>query len=145
MRIIGFFLAVGIVCAVGVIFVRAAAPMKIIPLRVGKTSFSVAVADTPLARMKGLSGHKPLAVHEGMLFIFRTASPYSFWMKGMLFPLDLVWIHKGVVVGITENAQPMRETGYQLYASPAPVTHVLEINAGGARRFGIRIGDRVLF
>lgn len=145
MRIIGFLLAIGIVCAVGVIFVQAAAPIKIIPLRVGKTSFSAAVADTPLARMQGLSGHKPLALYEGMLFIFSTPSRYSFWMKGMLFPLDLVWIHKGVVIGITENARPMRETGYRLYPSPASVTHVLEINAGAARRFGIRIGDKVLF
>lgn len=139
----GFFLAVGIVCAVGIIFVRAAAPMKIIPLRIGKTSFFVEVADTPLARMKGLSGHKPLASREGMLFIFNAPSKYSFWMKGMLFPLDLVWIHEGAVIGITENTRPMSETGYKVYTSRSPVNWVLEVNAGTIKKFGIQVGDAV--
>ena len=143
MRIFGFVLIIIIVFVLGFVFARAATPLKTISLRVGKISFSVEVADTPLARMKGLSGHKPLLAYRGMLFIFNIPSQYSFWMKGMLFPLDFVWIHQGVVVGITEHARPMSETGYRLYAPPAPVTHVLEINAGAARRFGIRIGDAV--
>lgn len=139
-----------IALAAGVIFslkfsFAAAKPSKIVTVTAGKAKFSVEIADTFATRARGLSGHAPLKDDEGMLFIFQTPSSGSFWMHRMLFPLDIVWIAKGKVVGIAANARPMKETGYKLYAPPAPVGLVLEINAGVAKKRGMKIGDAVSY
>ena len=118
-------------------------PLAVKTIRVGKTSFSVEVVGTILSRGKGLSGHAPLGAKQGMLFVFPSPSAGAFWMQGMTFPLDFVWIKNGVVVGVTENARPMSETGYKLYYPPVPVNSVLELNAGSVKKFGIKIGAKV--
>lgn len=128
------------------VFLRAsAAALPVRRFAVGKTVFSVEVADTAVSRMKGLSGHAPLATKAGMLFVFSKPSSGAFWMQGMLFPLDFVWINNGKVVGVTENARPMKETGFTLYPPPQPVDRVLEIQAGAVRKFKIKKGDMVSY
>ena len=117
---------------------------------VGDTSFVVELAVTPAERNLGLSGHPPLADNEGMLFVFENEAKWTFWMKEMLFPLDMLWIDaRCTVVDITENA-PKPEPGQALQDLPRyfPQTlaqYVLEVNAGTAQRTGISIGDQVAF
>ncbi|MBS3903024.1 MAG: DUF192 domain-containing protein, partial [Anaplasmataceae bacterium] len=79
--------------------------------------------------------------------IFPIAGKYSFWMRGMNFPIDMVWIREGKVVGVTADVQP--EPGkavYQLasYPPPEPVDMVLEIKAGEAERTNVKAGDIVV-
>ena len=124
-------------------YAESVRPLPVKTLRVGKSVFKVEVANTFMSRGKGLSGHAPLTANQGMLFVFSSPSAGAFWMQGMTFPLDFVWIKNGVVMGVTENARPMSETGYKLYYPPVPVTNVLEINAGAVKKFGIKIGDKV--
>ena len=99
----------------------------------------VELAVTPAERNQGLSGHPPLADNEGMLFVFENEAKWTFWMKEMLFPLDMLWIDAGcTVVDITENA-PKPEPGQTLGDLPRffPKTlaqYVLEVNAGTAGR-----------
>jgi uncharacterized protein len=124
-------------------YAQATRPLPVKTLRVGKVSFSVEVANTFMSRGKGLSGHTPLGAKQGMLFIFPSPSAGAFWMQGMTFPIDFVWIRKGAVVGVTENAPPMSETGYKLYYPPMPVDRVLELNAGSVKKFGVKIGNKV--
>lgn len=119
--------------------------LPIAAIQVGATPFVVEVASTFMERAQGLSGHVPLGANDGMLFVFPSPSAGAFWMQGMLFPIDFVWIADGRVVGVTEDALPMSETGYQLYYPPAPVDQVLEINAGAVREFGIAAGDAVYY
>ncbi len=114
-------------------------------LTVGKANFRVEVADTPMARVRGLSGRPSLAKSEGLLFIFPFASVQTFWMKGMNFPIDIIWIRNNRVVGWAENALPETDDDYSLYTSPEAVDVVLEINAGQVSEFGINIGDLVNF
>jgi uncharacterized membrane protein (UPF0127 family) len=68
---------------------------------------SVEVADTPAERGRGLSGREMLPENSGMLFVFDTPGRYGFWMYGMKFPLDIIWIDESLrVVYFVENAQP---------------------------------------
>ncbi len=126
-----------------VVYAQAARPLAVQTLRVGGASFSVEIADTFVSRGRGLSGHAPLKAKQGMLFVFPSPSSGAFWMQGMTFPIDFVWIRNGMVMGVTENARPMSETGYRLYYPPMPVDRVLEINAGMVKKFGVKIGDKV--
>jgi uncharacterized membrane protein (UPF0127 family) len=113
--------------------------------QVGDVELFVKYAQTETERAQGLSGHAPLGPREGMLFIFPFASSYGFWMKDMLFDLDMVWIRSGLVVGISEHIPAPRFAGDKLptYYPPEAADMVLEIGSGQARALGIGIGDAV--
>jgi uncharacterized membrane protein (UPF0127 family) len=131
---------------VAVVIIRAVSqrqsPKK--ELTVHNAVFGVDVADTDMSRMLGLSGRKNLGDNEGMLFIFPIPGEYSFWMKGMNFPLDFVWISNGSVIQVNENVPtPTSTLDFKTYSPSAPVDQVLEVNAGTILRTGIQVGDSV--
>ncbi|MEY4722584.1 MAG: hypothetical protein RLZZ324_97, partial [Candidatus Parcubacteria bacterium] len=102
----------------------------------------VEIANTDALREHGLSGHKPLAADEGMFFVFEAPDRYVFWMKEMLFPLDLIWIGDGKIVDITPDvpAPAPGQKDLPLYRPVAPADRVLEVNAGFARAHGLKLG-----
>jgi hypothetical protein len=78
---------------------------------------------------------------RGMLFDFKREEPVSMWMKNTYLPLDMVFIDRtGRVVNVAENAEPLSE---RIIPSGAPAFAVLELNAGTARRIGLKVGDRL--
>ncbi|MBI3972770.1 MAG: DUF192 domain-containing protein [Chloroflexi bacterium] len=107
----------------------------------------VELARTDAQRAKGLGGHAPLGPREGMLFIFERRDIHAFWMKGMTFPLDIMWIDDGKVVHLENDVPPpapgQAEATLPVYAPPVPARYVLEGNAGFARRHGITVGTPV--
>ena len=107
----------------------------------GKT-LTVAVVDTNPARERGLSGTKKITDDQGMLFVFDTEDTYAFWMKDMLFPLDIIWLSSDLhIVYIQKNATP---ASYPTAFTPtAPARYVLEVNAGFSEKNNVHIGDQV--
>src|SRR5437870_2235982 len=69
----------------------------------GGKIFNVAVVETKALQEKGLSGQKDLNSDEGMLFIFNKPDNYGFWMKGMLFPIDILWMDQNWRIIHIEN------------------------------------------
>ncbi len=121
----------------------AAAP-AVPTLTFAHTAVQVLLADTDALREQGLSNHAPLAVDEGMLFLFTTPSRYGFWMKDMLFSLDMIWISADWhVVDITPNLSPA--TYPQVYFPKQNVEYVLEVPAGFAQAHGIVVGASASF
>ena len=110
-------------------------------ITVGQTKFQVEVADTPALQAKGLSGRKALLENQGMLFVFDKPSIPGFWMKDMNFPIDVIWISDGKVVGIQENLVPNDASDRRIYYPSQEITHVLEVAMGVVTKFGIVIGD----
>ena len=68
-------------------------------VQIAGQTIKVEIADTDAKRELGLSGHAPLSDTQGMLFVFDTPGIYSFWMKDMLFPLDIIWLAPSEVEG----------------------------------------------
>ncbi|MDE2686170.1 MAG: DUF192 domain-containing protein [Chloroflexota bacterium] len=119
-------------------------------LTIDDARFSVLIADTPALRSKGLGERDSLAERTGMLFIFETGHASSFWMKGMRFPLDFIWVGEDcTVVDLTENVQHASpdtpSSQLAIYQSAVPAAYTFEINAGEVSDFGIAIGDSVQF
>ncbi len=112
-------------------------------LQVGGQSIVAEVASSPMARIRGLSGHPPLEDGHGMLFIFDVPSIQGFWMKDMNFAIDIIWIENGSVAGVVPNARPDDRAIRPVYYSPVPVQYVLEVPAGTAARFGIVPGTPI--
>ena len=119
-------------------------------MTIGEAAFDAEVAHTPALRTRGLSGRDALAPQTGMLFVFESGRASSFWMKGMRFALDFVWVSSGCeVVGVTVNVPPpasnTADSNLPTYSSPSPAAYVFEINAGELAAHGIAAGDPVRF
>lgn len=106
--------------------------------------FIVEVADTDRLRERGLSGHSPLLENQGMLFVFEKEGKYVFWMKDMLFPIDIIWIDKNFTVNHIET-DLSRETYPKFFYPKDNILYVLEVLAGQASSSKINIGDTVKF
>ena len=117
---------------------------------VGEAVFDMEVAQTPEERGRGLSGRDGLEPGSGMLFVFRSETTTSFWMKGMRFPIDFVWIGAGctvidVTLGASAPPPGTADSALPLYTPSAPILYALEINAGEVAELGIEVGDPVAF
>jgi uncharacterized protein len=111
-------------------------------VQIDSNRIAVAVADTDSEREQGLSGHKPLQENEGMLFLFDMPGQYAFWMKDMLFPIDIIWISKEwIIVDITENLSP--ESYPDTVAPKENAQYVLEVPAGYSASHHVQIGQSV--
>jgi uncharacterized membrane protein (UPF0127 family) len=113
---------------------------------VGDTTLRVEIADTAFLRSRGLSYRDGLRPGTGMLFVFSEPAIRDFWMKGMRFCLDIVWIEDGEIVGAAQNACPepgATDDELTRYESPEPVTYVLEVPAGWLAAHGYGSGTPV--
>ncbi len=107
------------------------------------TMFTVDVVSTTAERNRGLSVRKKIATDEGMLFVFEKSGVYPFWMKGMKFPIDIIWINEELqVVYLKENALP--ESYPEVFTPNILAKYVLEVNAGIIKDKRIKIGDNVI-
>ncbi len=119
-------------------------------ITVGAAPFRVEIARTGDEQARGLGGRPSLAPATGMLFPQSNEAILAFWMKGMLIPLDFVWIDaKCAVADLTTNVPPPRDpnqtSGLPIYSPSRPVMYVLELTAGDVASKNIKIGDKVQF
>lgn len=119
-------------------------------VRIGSAAYVVDLAVKPEERQQGLSGRESLAPDEGMLFVFEEEKPLHFWMKEMLFPLDIIWIDAqcrmvGVAADVPTPPPNAGSDEIPRAQSPSPARYVLEVNAGEAERIGLQAGDPVEF
>jgi uncharacterized protein len=110
-------------------------------------SFKVTVATSQLEREIGLSKTKQLLQDQGMIFLFDKPDYYSFWMKNMKFPIDIIYIKSDTIVTIKENAQPPKSNIESpiIYTPTEPANRVLEISAGLAEKYKFKKGDKVTY
>jgi uncharacterized membrane protein (UPF0127 family) len=103
-------------------------------------SVEVRVADTPEKRRTGLSETATLADGEGMLFVHPDEGRHTYWMRGMSFPLDIVFATAdGEVTTIHHAAKPDELDGYGDF--PGRGTYVLEVPRGYTNTTGLGVGD----
>jgi len=106
----------------------------------------VEIAASDTTRERGLSGRESMEPESGMLFLFAAPDRYVFWMKGMEFPLDAIWMREGEIVDITTGLEPAAEGGAIPFFSPMDkADSVLEVPAGFAARHGLKLGLPVKF
>jgi len=134
------------ILAIAIFFLKES-PRKKSMVTIGKTSFFVEIVTTPEEKVRGLARHKPLLDNEGMFFVFEKGMARAFWMKGMTFPIDIIWIKDNKVSYVVEDApiSSFGQSDYQLpiYTPPKPADYVLEIKAGLTKKNNIKLGDRV--
>lgn len=104
--------------------------------------FEVEMADTSQKRELGLGERPSLCQECGMVFVFPEKGIRSFWMKGMRFPLDIIWFNSadGKIIYLAKN---IPADSQEIFTSSDPTDRVLEINGGLADKYEIQIGDQV--
>lgn len=108
----------------------------------GRVTINVEVARSPQAQTKGLGGRLSLKKGTGMAFPYNGPGLRGIWMKGMLIPIDILWIRGGRIVAIEANVPPPSSNGaLAVFSHVADL--VLEMPAGYAEEMGIRVGQSV--
>lgn len=112
-------------------------------VKIAGQTLKTELALTPDAQNRGLSGRIGLAEDESMLFIFDHPDRYSFWMKDMNFPIDIIWIDKDFkIVFIKKNVMP--ETYPEGFKPTKDALYVLEVVSGFSEKNNLSGGDSVL-
>ena len=100
-------------------------------------------AETVQDRTVGLMFQENLPEKGGMIFDFKKNDIVHMWMRNTVLPLDMIFIGEtGKIVKIAENTKPF---SLDIISSDVPARHVLEVNAGTARKFSIQKGHHVVF
>lgn len=116
-------------------------------IKIANTELRVLVADTYGRRLQGWSNKKDMGRYDGMLFVFPAASKHAMVMRGMRFPLDIIWLNEAMaVVDIAPNLPPeagIAEEQLTVYRPRVTSTLVLEVPAGFMQQTGLKIGDKL--
>lgn len=117
---------------------------RLLQIRVDDARFRVEVAASEQERRQGLMFRTQLPDNGGMLFIQPEPGPASFWMKNTYIPLDLLYFdNAGQLLDIQADTPPCATPDCPVYSSDGPVKYILELNAGSARRLGLKPGARL--
>jgi uncharacterized membrane protein (UPF0127 family) len=97
------------------------------------------IAESPDQRTKGLSVKDTLGEDEAMLFVFSEGREHSFWMKGMKFPIDIIWIsEQHEVVHVEHSLEPCAPDSFcPTYRPDRNALYVLETVAGFAQKYDV--------
>jgi len=104
----------------------------------------VRIADTVDLRHTGLSDTESLARGEGMLFVHESAGRYTYVMRDMDFPLDIVFVSaEGEITRIHHAPVPEEIPGGD-GSFPGEGRYVLEVPRGYTNATGAGVGDCVV-
>lgn len=109
-------------------------------IRTPKMLVRAEVADEESERIIGLSGRNGLSAGRAILFIFDKSDTHGIWMKGMKFPIDIVWLDSNKkVIEIKFNVQPSSYP--KVFGSKDKSLFVIELSGGQALKLGIKVGQ----
>jgi uncharacterized membrane protein (UPF0127 family) len=108
------------------------------------------IALTSEQQTKGLDVKNNLTENQGMLFVFQQPYRYGFWMIGMKFPIDIIWLDSnGVVTHIEHSLKPCPPASSNLacpiYFPEKDSQYVLETVAGFSMKHNVRLGTHISF
>jgi len=128
---------------------RKVLPQEKDVIKIGNLQVQVEYAKDDASRTKGLGGRDSLEYDRGMLFVFDKEQKYTFWMKDVKFPIDIIWISKDKkVIDYYKNAEVqlgVADKELKIYTPQSPALYVLEVNAGTVDKYDIKIGDEAKF
>lgn len=102
----------------------------------------------PFDMQRGMMFRDALPQGEGMLFIHAEPGNYPYWMYNVRIPLDIIWLDANRrIVEISADTPPCqtRASECPTYGGKARSQYVLEIGGGEAARYGLKVGDTLVF
>jgi len=109
-------------------------------------SVTAAIADTGDLRYLGLSDTEALPEDRGMLFVYGDVRDLRFVMRGMEFPIDIVYADdEGRITGIHHAPEPGPDEDGNDQRYPGRGQYVLEVNQHWTTERGVEEGDVLEF
>jgi uncharacterized protein len=102
----------------------------------GSHRYFLQLAVTSAQQARGLGYRARLPVSSGMLFVFPLSGTRCFWMKGMRFALDIIWLSPSDRVVTVHRDLPPKDPS--IYCAVAQ--DVVELDAGQTHAAGIDVG-----
>ena len=102
----------------------------------------------PKDMLRGMMFRTSLAPDRGMLFVHVKPGLFGYWMYQTYIPLDIVWMDSSKhIVEIVPNAPPCKTEASKClhFGGTQAAQYVLELAAGMAQKYGLRVGDEVSF
>src|SRR3989344_1994453 len=141
-----FFIVIIFILATGFLITLSQSnltPESIRCVKVAGQRVRVDLALSAEAQAKGLGGRTGLTEGEGLLFVFDVPGKHRFWMEGMKFSIDIIWITESMqIVYIEKNAVP--ESYPETFGPDAYVKYVLEVPGGFSEKNNLKVGDPVV-
>lgn len=112
------------------------------------TKVRAEVMTNPTDMARGMMFRDSLAPDRGMLFIHTSPGKYGYWMYQTKIPLDIIWMNSNhQVVEISENTPPCKGAASTCptYGGAEDSVYVLELAAGMAKRYNVRVGTTLSF
>jgi uncharacterized protein len=106
----------------------------------GSHRYYLQLAVTPGQQELGLGERAKLPLDDGMLFVYQSSGTRCFWMKGMRFALDMIWLSSADEV-VSVQADLLPKSYPSVYCAQSQ--DVIELDAGQAEHAGIAV-DRTL-
>jgi len=106
----------------------------------------VEIADTPEKHAQGLMFREHLGENEGMLFIFESEEPRSFWMKNTFLDLSIGYFNKNQeLIEIVEMkaVKSLIQKDLPQYPSNSPAQYALEMTSGWFQKNHIKLGQKL--
>ena len=140
---------IAIICSL-TLFYQFKADAQLMPVTFSGSSdgakaaqFKLEIAADNQSRIKGLMYRKEMDEDKGMLFVFSKPSKQSFHMKNTYLSLDMIFVGANKkVVGILHSVPPLNQVPRNVEAKSQ---YVIELNAGMAKKYGIKQGAQVDF
>ena len=97
--------------------------------------------------VKGLVIKNQLKENEGMLFVYQLPAKYTFSMRGMKFPIDIIWLDNArKVIHIEHSLEPCpSDIDCPKFIPSAAALYVLETIAGFSNKHDVKIGTQIDF
>jgi uncharacterized membrane protein (UPF0127 family) len=142
MKLLNFFLVTLIILLITLLLFIYLIP-KTPVAEINGHVFSLYLAQTSQEQSIGLAKYKSIGQNQGMIFLFDKSDYYSFWMKDMKFPIDIIFISGNKVVDVFDKVPVSPNENLPVYTTKTKADKVLEINAGLAKKYEIKIGNIV--
>jgi uncharacterized membrane protein (UPF0127 family) len=105
--------------------------------------FDIYLAVNGQQQRRGLMFVREMPERTGMLFVYPDENYRSMWMKNTFISLDMLFARRdGSIANIASDTVPQSEKSI---TSSEPVSFVLELNAGTARRLSIGTDSRLVW
>jgi len=108
---------------------------------INKNIFKTKVLREPEEIRQGMMG-KRFTRFDAALFVMNR-SQSSFWIKNCIIPLDVVFVHNGIITKIYHSCPPCNKEPCENYVGKGEF--VLELEGGTCKRLNIKPKDKVVF
>ncbi|MCK9424646.1 MAG: DUF192 domain-containing protein [Ignavibacteriaceae bacterium] len=105
------------------------------------TKIDLEIVSSDYDTQLGLMFRRSMEMNQGMLFIFPEQETRSFWMRNTYISLDMIFVNADKkIVTIHKNTKTLSD---QSYPSTEPAQYVVEVVAGFADKYSLKVGDRI--